>query len=330
MWRCLSNLRFDVVLIIRKEIEATRSGTLSVIEPPESLPPALRRPREIASEELERRNGEMAESLADLKSKYVDALRGMKKAYTKAGKIELAIAIASEIEAYGAEGDLAENGAPRTLAQLPEDLQSGLTAWFPLDEDGVVEVKDLAKRGMVGQLSGTLYTPDGVIGGARKFRGQGDRIALGHEIPDSPRFSVSVWVKYTGMAGKGGIFSDYDNKFANDVMLALVSAQEVHLRADKGGDKLRTEAILSEPLTQGWHHLVWIVDSRETVLYLDGEEAVRHEGEGSNRGFHGAYLGFANDGKTWSYFEGEIDEFMMWERALNEEEIVAIRQLSGP
>ncbi|MEM1443569.1 MAG: LamG domain-containing protein, partial [Verrucomicrobiota bacterium] len=260
-------------------------------------------------------------SLGELTEKYVEALEGMKSSYTKSGEIEIALAVSAEIEMHKSAGKAIAKPVLVTIESLPKLLQTGLMIWFPLNEKEGGTVSGMGREDWLGTLIGTTYSPEGAMGGARRFNGIADRINLGKGIPDSDRFTVSVWVKTDAKQTKGGIFSDYDGKGGNDVMLALVGNQSVHIRADKSGDTLRAILPISRALTSNWHHLVWVMDGRDSIIYLDGEEVGRHEEEGSNKGFHGAYLGYANDLQSWSYFEGELDEFMMWNRPLDEEEI---------
>lgn len=41
------------------------------------------------------------------------------------------------------------------------------------------------------------------------------------------------------------------------------------------------------------------------------------------------YIGYSFNGGAWSYFHGELDEFMMWDRSLKAEEIQTIVDLAG-
>ncbi len=281
----------------------------------------MRRLRELAGKEIEKLQSERNASLRDLRTKFVTALEALKTSYTKAGDVDTALAVAAEIANHNAL--LTGSAAPvrQSLSDLPADLQKGLILWFPFDEEGAATVADLSPNAMQGVIKGTRFTKDGKIGGARSFNGIEDRIEIAGQLPDAERFTISVWIKTPGNAGKGGIFCDYNGVGANDLLYSLVGNDAVYIRADKSGKTLNAEVKLPEKLTTEWHHLVWVAGQRDSTLYVDQKPVGKVREEGSNVGFHMAFIGYSISDQGRRNFEGLLDEFMMWDRALSHGEV---------
>lgn len=79
-----------------------------------------------------------------------------------------------------------------------------------------------------------------------------------------------------------------------------------------------------------WHHVACVFDNGQLIIYIDGindgtTTGGSQFGTGTTR--YG-YVGVGSESPTWngnkgptSYFDGEIDEFKIWERALTQTEI---------
>lgn len=315
----------DGVVATRTEIDAAKAGELHDYGDA-AVPGSLTGVRKVAEEALEKILSSRNVEIEALDLKYIEALKNVQTSLTKAGKLEEAVAVLEEIERISSVEREVDTSALE-FSDLPDSLRGGLTAWFPFDANEEKEVLDISPEKMVGALRGTSHLEEGKIGGARYFNGENDRIELGKQIPDSERFSVSAWVKYEGTPGRGAIFSDFDGKNANDLMFSIATMESIHIRADKSGDKLRAVVPLTKPLTTEWHHIVWTLNSRESLLYVDGGKVGEYREKGCNKGYHNAFIGYGNIGGGWSHFHGAIDEFMIWDRALDEDEVKELCKL---
>lgn len=309
------------VVSAKSESDSARSGALATVKNIDSLPVEMRRLRELAEKEIEKQQSERDTGLRDLRTKFVGALEALKVNYTKAGEVDIALAVAAEIAKHNALLTGAAEPLRQSLLDLPADLQKGLILWFPFDEEGVATVADLSPSAMQGVIKGTQFTKDGKIGGARSFNGIEDRIEIAGQLPDAERFTISVWIKTPGNPGKGGIFCDYNGVSANDLLYSLVGNDAVYIRADKSGKKLNSLVKLPEKLTTEWHHLVWVAGQRDSTLYVDQEPVGKVREEGSNVGFHTAFIGYSISDQGRTNFEGLLDEFMMWDRPLTHGEV---------
>ncbi len=66
------------------------------------------------------------------------------------------------------------------------------------------------------------------------------------------------------------------------------------------------------------------MESDKSTIYLDGHREERVAKTATNIGFHKAYIGFGHNQSEWTYFKGEIDEFMYWSRALSPNEAAQV------
>lgn len=324
------------LIIAKEEVTSANSGVLRIISDSDVLPADISKLRKVAEAEMTKIETQHTRATNFLTGKYVEALQRLKITYTQSGNLDTALAIVSEISKVSVSSDTASARMKQTLSDLPSDLQKDLTVWFPFDSADPDEVEDLSKSQMNGEVSGTEFVTKGKIGGARLFRGTDDRISLASQIPDSKTISISVWVKTSGTVGKGGIFCDYTGKGGNDLSLALLGSHSVFVRADKierekrkGADLLDSQAKFPTELSAEWHHLVWVMGARDSIIYLDGERIERISGIASNIGCHGAYIGFGWDGTGWRPFDGQLDEFMMWTRMLSPEEVRRVMGLAA-
>lgn len=311
-----------------REMDTAVNGNLAEIDEAKPLPEKLRSIRDVAEKEIAAIFDSQNVEIEELHAKYVIALESLKRSLTKAGNFETAMAVAKEIERISNQTVAAGTPRMRELDDLSMEIQEGLIAWFSFDDEDSAQVKDSSSRGLTGALEGTTFTKGGKIGGARSFDGSSDRVVLADQIPDAELFTIAMWVRSKGTPGTGGLFCDFTFKSGNDLMFALAGEQKIHLRADKSGHRLIAMADLPAPLSNDWRHLAWVVGSNDSTLYLDGKKIERVRGGGSNVGFHGGYIGYSFNGGAWTYFHGELDEFMMWDRSLKEEEIQAVFDLA--
>ena len=83
-------------------------------------------------------------------------------------------------------------------------------------------------------VRGAEWTSEGVNQGAYQFDGVDDQIDLTKHLPDMSSLTISVWINYQGTQSDGGIFSDYTNASAHDLLFALSGPSTVFIVADKG------------------------------------------------------------------------------------------------
>ena len=315
------------VIAAKREIDAARAGSLAETEV-ETLATDLQKYRNLAEAEIEKIGEKQKEDLAELNRRYTEGLENVKVAFTKQGSVEAAVEVQKEIEKVKRES-AALLSRVQEFSDLPPSLRRELTAWFTFDESEGTVLTDLSPNQLTATMLGTQFVEKGRVRGARSFDGETDRMALYKQIPDSRDFTIAVWVKFGGEPGKGGIFSDWDGRNANDLYFALIGNQAIHFRADKSGDTLRAVMELPKPLSSDWHHIAWTLSSSKSTIYVDGKPVGNHQGKGGNIGHHGAWIGMSSDGTQMSYFKGQLDELMLWHRDLSDNEIREVWELGS-
>ena len=83
----------------------------------------------------------------------------------------------------------------------------------------------------------------------------------------------------------------------------------------------------TEPIKDQWYHGVFVVDKNNLILYLDGEkdgERTIDETYTINNALSVSNIGYTGMSGSKQYFDGSIDEVMIYDRALSAEEVKAL------
>jgi len=202
------------------------------------------------------------------------------------------------------------------------DIGSGLSGHYPLDtvQDGIAD--DVSGNDNDGTIEGDVSSTGGQVNDAGSFDGDGDYVEIEGLVTESDSVTLMAWIRYQG-GGQQEIVSVGDH---------------IGLRAHTSGNYLRgfyhdgsnwPTTITGDELTSGeWHHVAYVADSANDAqtVYVDGADVVSTShsqtvdynglGDVTTIGTHGN-----GDDR---YFEGDIDEVMIYDRALSSAEVQAI------
>jgi len=211
-------------------------------------------------------------------------------------------------------------------------IRRGLVLYYAFDEKGQI-ARDLSGKANHGTLHGVKWTEDGRIGGGCQFDGRSTCIQRDHDeqsglFPRNVPFSVAVWFRTSSPkpsdpaivgAHYGGIGGGY------------------HLKLDlrnPGGkavwDVNRGAVFSKSRMNDGrWHHAVGIWDGAKTILYIDsvlqGSTAapgsISYPGRSPLRIGHLHNAGRPGSDDSVYFFNGTIDEVMVFNRALPAKEV---------
>ena len=78
---------------------------------------------------------------------------------------------------------------------LPDSLRHGLVLHYSFDQDGVGKVMDSSEKNNDGVVHGAKWTPNGKVGAAYDFDGNGDYIDTGCNFSGMDEISVCGWVR---------------------------------------------------------------------------------------------------------------------------------------
>jgi len=198
---------------------------------------------------------------------------------------------------------------------------------MPFDTENNATCKDYSGCGIVGQLYGPLWTPNGVVGGAYYFDGSSEYITMSlpnvfYDIPNND-FTISMWVKSNAIAADNAVVLMASENNQNFVKVFLFG-NEVHIGVCCDGvkDAVRTEDVLDGT----WYHIAAVWDANEKLIkvYCNGEEFLlageRNFALGAGAGLFEIGHGTASS-KFW---DGYMDQFEVYNKALSNDQIYQI------
>jgi hypothetical protein len=222
------------------------------------------------------------------------------------------------------------------IAQV--DLENGLVGYYKLDLNNVVD-----DTIVVNEVSGADVMPNGVIrnapewtdgisGDALLFNDQtSNHVAFGTFDPsaNTEQLSVSVWLNWKGLDGRW--HSVCGKRDGWDPSLIM---WDICLDMNSGGVQFETNTASGKvfiitpepPAIEDWTHIAVTFDGAWGVIYVNGLEVIQGDmtfGLGREAEFH---LGAGTTGGI-DPFNGSIDEFRVYNRVLNDDEVMALYNL---
>ena len=214
---------------------------------------------------------------------------------------------------------------------LFSQVQEGLESYFTFDNVSNGDFLDETAKGTSGKIGGPATLSCGVKGNAFNMDGVNNYVVLFGIISNyfsNRDFSVSMYIRpKSGVLGTRDIFSKMDSCGLSRVGFSIkYNANSRQIIVDIK-DKLRNLSLIA-PIdqTKCWQHLVFTRGGNKSSLYING--TLRASGFTTNRVqlTNTAFVQFANgpcinQGKNESRFSGLLDEFKLFGRAINEDEV---------
>lgn len=142
-------------------------------------------------------------------------------------------------------------------------------------------------------------------------------------------FSVSVWIKSTGLTGsRNTIIGDTDADNDNAIWLLCNTAgstkQHVYVRTAAGVLLVNAESVFT-PYDGKWHHLVFTDANGTIAFYMDNKKDTGIVGTyvRASLGTDSSGIGFRN-APTKDYFGGWIDDLIIYNTALSQAEVTTL------
>jgi hypothetical protein len=208
---------------------------------------------------------------------------------------------------------------------LPDSLTRGLVMHYPFGREKGGKATDTSGKGNHGVVNGAKWVSTGKIGGAYKFDGKDDSIGVGYN-PKESVWSFSIWFKTReDVYGQSviGNYAAYDFSGPGTGLRYYGSAAKGPYLQLGGGSKsghMNHRVNLSDGR---WHHSVVSLGEGGCRFYLDGvlvgTNTVAYVPSPRKILIGGCHV--APRSKPISiWFNGIIDEVMIWSRALSEAE----------
>jgi hypothetical protein len=196
----------------------------------------------------------------------------------------------------------------------------GLILHYTFDQVVKDEVPEQTGNNLPGKMHGGKITPDGKNGSGLQFPEVGGYVTFDDKhlpMENAPR-SIAVWFKTVVCPHPQFLFAYGQQTRSSEVYAGIYEDAKVVMLGEYGnrypaGNGRKT-------VTDGeWHHFVFVHDGNQTATgYMDGEPdfSTTRRYETSPRG--AALVSHTDPGYK---FEGTLDEFMIFNRALSAEEV---------
>lgn len=176
-----------------------------------------------------------------------------------------------------------------------------------------------------GTINGPTYSSDTPSGGGMSldFDGSDDYVRLTTGFSYGSAFTVEAWIKADAVDGQRIIFDDYGNP---GVVLAVL-AGEIQFSVSTTADPGPGITVMGGTVPTGtWVHVAGIYDGAELRTYFNtvwtGDSGATSGNVIDNTTTSSA-LGSDNISTTALNFDGRIDDFRIWDRALDPSELAA-------
>ena len=224
-----------------------------------------------------------------------------------------------------------------TLASVDTTCSQAVAHW-PMNENGGLITVDISSNNNDGTLkNGTQWT-NGVSSPALYFDGVNDKVDCGSSdlfSMGTGDFTISTWIKNgstesilpTIAACGAGNTTDpgYWLVLKNDKLRLYVSNGTTRLKAYSNSLSISDNS---------WHHVSVVVDRQNDItFYLDGQSAGTYDissFEGLNIQSSRTLTLGSWQSSSISYFNGSLDDFRLYDNALNCTEIASLANVPAP
>ncbi|HUW20936.1 MAG TPA: LamG domain-containing protein [Sedimentisphaerales bacterium] len=230
----------------------------------------------------------------------------------------------------------------RFLSGEPRDIwvsywtQDGLVGHWKFDEGSGTTAYDSAGTNNGTLVNGPVWT-SGKIAGALRFDGIDDYVRVNDDpsLDGMNALALTAWLKTVGSGIDTGVIHKYlhfDGDNWNDsFFLSLKNDGKITFSYSLGNTQVvKTSSTVVDD--DCWHQIVGIYTGSKGSIYIDGNQAPLSRddpdpGGPINDSNQDLLIGCANAAGTLQYFfDGEIDDVRVYNRALSAEEV---RQLYG-
>ena len=214
---------------------------------------------------------------------------------------------------------------------------SGLQRRWSFDDQDTVTVADESFHDRYGWLENDPTSVKGVYGQGMSFDGVDDRVIdhnQGSDINGLNAITVSLWVKSDEVETDNGIFSTTETN-GHDTHLGMRyddsgwagggdDVIKLSLRTSEGSIQYESA---SDVQTTDWQHLAMVWESGSSLqLYINGELDTPTYGGGEIGGSieQVSQLALGQSQRSDETWDGAIDEFQVYDRVLNGDEIAQL------
>ena len=213
------------------------------------------------------------------------------------------------------------------LANRSHPTARGLVGYWLMNEGGGNKIFDLSGNGNTGTFAGDTSWVPGKYGSCLSFDGTGDYVDVGNK--DSLRITgditLAAWVKWS-VGATAGIISKGGNGETASYSLSRTGTPTIYFLQSENGAAWNT-LIQSAALSTGvWYFVVGTNDLNIARLYIDGVQVGTDSSPASSPWDNTVNVTIGaeikpSDSSIGRYWSGQIDNVMIYNRALSADEI---------
>jgi type II secretory pathway pseudopilin PulG len=209
---------------------------------------------------------------------------------------------------------------------LRTNANTGLVGHWKLDETSGTTAADSSGKGNNGTLVNgpNLMPTGGLIGGTLYCDGINDYVNCGNaaSLNITGAITLAVWVK-TNDAGNSQ-YNYFVGKGDTSYAIQHQSSNQIEFFIYDNGAWYNTWYALNTSFNGFWHHLAGTYDRSQLKLYVDGvlRDTEAHIGSIKSTAYN-VYIG-ENSQETGCYYNGNIDDVRIYNRALSANEIAQL------
>ena len=208
-------------------------------------------------------------------------------------------------------------------SSVAQSADPSLVAWYRFDGDAT----DSSGNNLHGTEMGDPTYTAGVFGQAIDLDGDGDYVDCGAppEFDITDQITFTYWIKVRAFDKQWNtVLSRGDDSWRSS-RADLNSFMEAAVGGTTGNYTYGVTPVDDDQ----WHHVGWVYDGTMNYLYVDGEVDATEENSGQiTVSSYPLYIG-DNSQATGRYWNGLIDDVMIFNRALSQEEVQNIMQSSA-
>ncbi len=217
-------------------------------------------------------------------------------------------------------------------AQIPSYIpKDSLVGWWPFNGNA----NDESGNGHNGTVYNASLSKDrnGITNSSYEFNGSSSYIEIASNKKLFPKnYSISIWFKATrdiSIGNNSTLLRSGDNKNCNGKGYAIASFEfkSVYGFSDfgSGGFSFKTSKKISSFDTNTWYNLVFVRTNGNCKQYLNGNIIdVQYSNSYEPAELCNLFIGsnsLDNNNKPWDVFKGLVDDFGIWNRALDSNEV---------
>ena len=220
-----------------------------------------------------------------------------------------------------------ENNGYVSLSPLgAPNLTNELIGYYNFENTNSTYTLDATGKSNDGELlRGIDCTENRYIGKGCYFDGTDDSINISHNdsLNVSDGVSIVAWIRFNNTGSKEAIVSKWqDNNFRKSFILQKSATEYIEFVTSDDGMASSTLTSSSQIYTKKWYHIVVVYNTTDNIIYINGNynNSIQNLDGIYNTAMAPIEIGRLTNIDN-AYFDGAIDEVMIFNRALKPYEI---------